>query len=316
MCLCHSHCTPIPPPQHSHLTVTAVTQGLQLTAEMTKGLSLPLSHSPAALQPPPSSVPSPAPSSPAPSATQEGTRTATTSLHPMTSGSPRWSRVRKSQRGRTHSRPLPPLGHRGAADTAMLTGKGTITLPCVPQPCPALWDRRGEIRQQGPNKTQPRTHTHAPNLLQDTWLSLTIRPSSFHVGRAHSDPTQVQSPISLPHSHSSSSEPARCMAAPELKEHADPGGSRGDTAAGMKQLLCFPPALPMHCSHPKPRAGWAPPHAASRSPPLPATAPACAWCRHFPLHALLSGQHSCSLWFYIKQTLPASSPAGPGNRAG
>lgn len=30
---------------------------------------------------------------------------------------------------------------------------------------------------------------------------------------------------------------------------------------------------------------------------------------------LRSGRHSSSLWFYIKQTLPASSPAGPGNRA-
>lgn len=199
---CYSHCTPIPPPLHSHLTVTAVTQGLQLTAEMTEGLSLPLSHSPAALQPPPSSVPSPAPSSPAPVATQEGARTATTSLHPVASGSPRWSRVRKSQRGRAHSRPLPPLGQRGVADTAILTGKRTITLPCVPQPCPALWDRRGEchrlIQQQGPNKTQPHTHTHAPNLPQDTWPSLTIQRSSFHVGRVHSDPTQVQSPIPCP----------------------------------------------------------------------------------------------------------------------
>lgn len=35
----------------------------------------------------------------------------------------------------------------------------------------------------------------------------------------------------------------------------------------------------------------------------------------FPFQRLLPGQHSCSLWFSIKQTLPASSPAGPGNRA-
>lgn len=35
----------------------------------------------------------------------------------------------------------------------------------------------------------------------------------------------------------------------------------------------------------------------------------------FPFQHLLPGQHSCSLWFSIKQTLPASSPAGPGNRA-
>lgn len=34
-----------------------------------------------------------------------------------------------------------------------------------------------------------------------------------------------------------------------------------------------------------------------------------------PWQGLLSGRHSSSLWFYIKQTLPASSPAGPGNRA-
>lgn len=41
------------------------------------------------------------------------------------------------------------------------------------------------------------------------------------------------------------------------------------------------------------------------------------WARpsRSPLADLLPGRHSCSLWFYIKQTLPASSPAGPGNRA-
>lgn len=178
------------------------------------------------------------------------------------------------------------------------------------------------IQQQSPNKTQPHTHTHAPNLLQDARLSLTMQPSSFHVGRAHSDPTGVQSPHSLPHSHSSCSEPANRIAAPELQEHSDPWGLRRGHSSRDEAASVFPTGSSPHTAAiPNPELDGllhTPPcsPSAPRSPPLSAAAPACAWRRHFALRALLSGQHSCSLWFYIKQTLPASSPAGPGNRAG
>lgn len=68
--------------------------------------------------------------------------------------------------------------------------------------------------------------------------------------------------------------------------------------------------------HPSPSpdaACWSPAPLAS----IPRTpSPARAWHRRFPPRQVsFPGRHSSSLWFYIKQTLPASSPAGPGNRA-
>lgn len=236
---------------------------------MTKGLSVPLSHSPAAGRPPPSPVPPAAPSSPAPVAPAGGgdkdSDHVTASRLPVASGSPRWSGEglpgRKSS-GRKSSQP-PASSPRASPATPRprdAHGKGDDVWKRGPLHDPATYPL-GQAPPR-PQHLPPSTSQGCP---RDARFSPATQPSRSRVGRTDSDPTRVQSPSAQPLSRPAPLRPApaRGHHAPQrlLRPRWPRGGLKGTppehgrVQAGRSSRSAASHRLLARCNHLKPRAG-------------------------------------------------------------